>query len=69
MPRADRGRKLTAARLDPDQITAMTERARTEGLTGHGGEPNRSDLLRLLVDYGLANMPEGWRPAGWTPTN
>ena len=40
----------------------LGERALHEEFVKGDGEPNRSDLIRVLLDYGLANMPQYWRP-------
>ncbi|WP_153212243.1 hypothetical protein [Rhodococcus erythropolis] len=44
----------------------LDERALLEEFVKGDGEPNRSDMIRLLVDYGLANMPMNWRPTADT---
>ncbi len=61
MARPGPRRRLVALKLGDEAIAAVDTRALAEGLTIRGGEPNRSDALRLLVAYALAHMPNGWR--------
>ncbi len=67
MPRPGPRRPLVALKLSDEVIAAVDQRALTEGLTIRGGQPNRSEALRLLVAYGLDHMPEGWRPTSPDP--
>lgn len=62
MPRPGPRRPNVGLKLDPTAIAAIDRRALDEGLTIRGGEPHRSEALRLLIAYGLAHMPPGWRP-------
>jgi|1185.fasta_scaffold1509581_1 hypothetical protein len=55
-------RPYVAFKLDPAQPAAIAQRALSEGLTIRNGEPNRSEMGRLLIAYALENMPKGWRP-------
>lgn len=67
MPRPGPRRAATALRLGDDILLQLDERALHEEFVKGDGEPNRSDMIRLLVDYGLANMPMNWRPAADAP--
>jgi hypothetical protein len=62
MPRPGPRRPLVAFKLDQEAIERVDARALAEGMTIRGGEPNRSELIRLAVEYALAEMPAGWRP-------
>lgn len=66
MPRPGPRRAATALRLGDDILMQLDERALLEEFVKGDGEPNRSDMIRLLVDYGLANMPMNWRPTADT---
>lgn len=67
MPRPNLGRRPVQVRLTPEEIDSLDWRANEERLVTNAGDPNRSDLVRVLIAYGLASMPPGWRPEGWTP--
>lgn len=67
MPRPGPRRAATALRLGDDILLQLDERALCEEFVKGDGEPNRSDMIRLLVDYGLANMPKYWRPTTDAP--
>jgi hypothetical protein len=41
---------------------AVDQRARDEGLLKDDGQPNRSEMLRILLAYAMWKMPKGWRP-------
>ncbi|MGG7100875.1 hypothetical protein [Rhodococcus sp. 24CO] len=62
MPRPGPRRAATALRLGDDILMQLDERALLEEFVKGDGEPNRSDMIRLFVDYGLATMPMNWRP-------
>jgi hypothetical protein len=49
-------------RLSGAGLAWIDQRALAEGLTIRGGEPNRSELVRLALAYASAHMPKGWRP-------
>lgn len=49
-------------KLADREIAVVDKRALAEGLTIRGGEPNRSELIRLALLYALQHMPPGWRP-------
>lgn len=59
MPRPGPRRPLVNFRLAEDTIAAVDQRARDEGLLDGKGEPNRSEMLRRMVDYALTRMPPG----------
>ncbi|MFC5789651.1 hypothetical protein ACFPPE_07260 [Agromyces tardus] len=56
---------MIGLRLADEQIEALDERAVAEDLLTKAGEPNRSELLRIMIEYAQENMPAGWRPEGW----
>lgn len=62
MPRPGPRRLVIALRLSAQGITAVDERARQEGLIKGNGEPNRSEMVRLMMAHAYAYMPKGWRP-------
>ncbi|MEV4155394.1 hypothetical protein AB0J48_20425 [Nocardia salmonicida] len=51
--------------MSDDQIVALDDQAIAEELLTKQGEPNRSELIRIMVEYARENMPAGWRPEGW----
>jgi hypothetical protein len=55
-------------RLTADLIDELDWQANAEGLVMASGEPNRSDLIRLMIAYSREHMPDGWRPASWKPS-
>lgn len=62
MPRPGPRRPVTALRLSVEGLAHIDRRALEEGLTIRGGEPNRSEMIRLMLAYASAHMPKGWRP-------
>lgn len=56
MPRDDR----LNSRLPDDMLAAIDERASTAGLT-KAGQPNRSAVVKCLIEWGLATCPLDWR--------
>lgn len=52
--------------MSDDQIAALDAQAVGEQLLTKQGEPNRSELIRIMVEYARENMPQSWRPEGWT---
>jgi hypothetical protein len=64
MPRPGPRRPIVALRLSEAGIRHVDERALEEGLTIRGGEPNRSEMARLMLTYAAQHMPKGWRPTG-----
>lgn len=63
MPRPGPRRTLVAAKLSDEEISWLDDQALREGFTIRGGEPNRSQMLRLAIAYARGHMPYGWRPA------
>lgn len=63
MPRPGPRRILVSTKLTQDAIDWIDQRALDEGLTIRGGEPNRSEMIRLLLTFAAARMPKGWRKA------
>ncbi|NUS45792.1 MAG: hypothetical protein HOQ24_19135 [Mycobacteriaceae bacterium] len=68
MPRPGPRRIAVAVRLTADLIDELDWQANAEGLLMASGEPNRSDLIRLMIAYARENMPTGWRPEDWRPS-
>lgn len=62
MPRTGPRRPVTALRLSVEGLAYIDQRALDEGLTIRNGEPNRSEMMRILIAYAAGNMPKGWRP-------
>lgn len=62
MPRPGPRRPLVAVRLSEAGRDHIDARALEEGLTIRKGEPNRSEMIRLMLAYASAHMPKGWRP-------
>lgn len=60
MPRQGERRQLVATKLTAAETALIDARALDEGLTIRGGEPNRSEMIRLMLAYAAA-MPKGWR--------
>lgn len=56
-------RTPTALRLGQDVLDRIDERAIDEGLVKANNKPNRSELIRVAVEYAFENMPHGWRPS------
>lgn len=65
MARTGPRRIQVAIRLTEEQIEALDEQATAEGLLTKSGEPNRSELIRILLEYAQENMPADWRPEGY----
>lgn len=64
MPRTGPRRELVAVRMLPAAIEHLDQRAAAEELYDERGNPNRSELIRLMIGYAEQHMPQGWRPAG-----
>ncbi len=65
MPRPGPRRPVLTLRMSDDQIVALDNQAIAEDLLTKQGEPNRSELIRIMVEYARETMPAGWRPEGW----
>jgi hypothetical protein len=62
MPRTGPRRPMVGVKLSEEGIAHIDQRALDEGFTIRGGEPNRSEMVRLMLAYASQNMPKGWRP-------
>jgi hypothetical protein len=62
MPRTGPRRELVAVRMLPAAIEVLDQRAEDEGLYDERGNPNRSELIRVMLSYAQRHMPKGWRP-------
>ncbi|MEV0543914.1 hypothetical protein [Nocardia salmonicida] len=65
MPRPGPRRPVLTLRMSDDHIVALDNQAIAEDLLTKQGEPNRSELIRIMVEYARETMPAGWRPEGW----
>ena len=43
-------------------VDVIEQLARDEGVVDEGGEPNRSEMIRILLAYALRHWKKGWRP-------
>lgn len=43
-------------------VDAIEQLARDEGIVDEDGEPNRSEMIRILLAYAVRHRPKGWRP-------
>lgn len=62
MPWPGPRRPIVSIRLSVDGRDWIDQRALSEGLTSRNGEPQRSEMIRIMLAYASANMPRGWRP-------
>lgn len=65
MPRTGPRRTMVGVRLTDEQIESLDKQAIAEGLLTKSGEPNRSELVRILLEYARETMPADWRPEGY----
>ncbi|MFC9786403.1 hypothetical protein [Rhodococcus sp. NPDC127528] len=65
MARLGPRRVQVAIRLTDEQVESLDRQATAEGLLTKSGEPNRSELVRILLEYARENMPANWRPEGY----
>lgn len=56
------GRRPVNFRASWTAVERLDAQAIREGLVDEGGEPNRSELIRIMLAYADRNMPKGWRP-------
>lgn len=54
---------MVGVKLNEDGIRHIDQRALDEGFTIRNGEPNRSEMIRLMLAYASQHMPKGWRPS------
>lgn len=45
-----------------EAVDRLDQRAVDEGLLTADGDPNRSELIRIMLAYAYQHMPKGWRP-------
>ncbi|MFC9514611.1 hypothetical protein ACFTSD_02665 [Nocardiaceae bacterium NPDC056970] len=62
MERHAKKRPQVAIRLTEAQIDDLDWLAGKEGLHMKNGDPNRSELVRIMLAYAREYMPNGWRP-------
>lgn len=62
MPRPGPRRPTITIRMSEQGLHAVDELALDEGLVKGSGEPNRSEMIRLLCACGLKHWRKGWRP-------
>ncbi|MGH3450186.1 MAG: CopG family transcriptional regulator [Haloechinothrix sp.] len=62
MPRRGPRRPLVGIKLSDEGRAHVDQRARDEGVLKRNGDPNRSEMIRLMLAYASAHMPRGWRP-------
>lgn len=62
MARTGERREIVAHRLSAEGRAWLDQRALEEDLTIRGGEPNRSEMIRIALAYAAKHMPKGWRP-------
>lgn len=62
MPRNMPRRQPTAVRLSATVLEEIDRLALQEGLVKGDGEPNRSEWIRLAVEFSKDRMEPGWRP-------
>lgn len=56
------GRRTVNFRTSWQSIGVIEQLARDEGVVDEDGEPNRSEMLRILLAYALRHWRRGWRP-------
>lgn len=62
MPRKGPRRTLVALRLDAEGIAYIDETAAEEQVLDESGNPNRSEMIRIMLAYARLHRPTGWRP-------
>lgn len=56
------GRRSVNFRASWRSVDVIEQLARDEGVVDEGGEPNRSEMVRILLAYALRHWKKGWRP-------
>lgn len=45
-----------------DAVDFIEQTARDENVVDEDGEPNRSEMIRIMLAYAAQHRPKGWRP-------
>jgi hypothetical protein len=56
------GRRTVNFRASWAAIDTIETLARDEGIVDEDGEPNRSEMIRILLAFALRHWRQGWRP-------
>lgn len=56
------GRRNVQVRLSREAVDWLEETARREGVVDDDGNPNRSEMIRIMLAYAQRHRPKGWRP-------
>lgn len=56
------GRRIVGFLISWAAVDAIEQLARDEGVVDEDGEPNRSEMIRILLAYALRHWKRGWRP-------
>lgn len=62
MPRPGPRRPYVALRLSDDGLAWIDQEATRRKIVKGDGEPNRSEMMRIMLAYASAHMPKGWKP-------
>lgn len=62
MPTGAQARRPVEFRTSVAAVEHLDELALTEGFVHSDGRPNRSDMIRNMLQYALRHRPKGWRP-------
>lgn len=62
MPRVGPVRRNVVVRMSEAGIESVKQRAIDEQVVKRSGEPNVSEMLRIMFAFAQRNMPKGWRP-------
>lgn len=57
-----KGRRSVHFLASWNAVAVIEQLARDEGVVDDGGEPNRSEMIRILLAYAVRNWKRGWRP-------
>lgn len=63
MPTGRKDRRPVNFRATNEAVARLDRMAADEGLFTEHGEPNRSEMIRLLLAYALRHWTKGWRPS------